>query len=242
MSQTAQEYINEGIEYDKAGEHAKAVEKYSAALSLQASHPQALYSRAKSYVRLQQLEQAISDFNNLIAQNDNNAFFYSERAVAYHLSGNYESAMADLDKAVELEPNKPFRYSSRAYIREKAGDLKGALADYDKTIALDPEDAIAYNNKGLIEEKLGYIEKSKASFQQADDLDPNKKPPTETQKVSDKPKAPKKNKETTIEVKASDPKLTFAGYLNQVKSLLSDKEERKAFSKYMKGFFSSKKD
>ncbi|UII19746.1 tetratricopeptide repeat protein [Fulvivirga ligni] len=242
MSQTAQEYINEGIELDKAGEYSKAVEKYSVALSLQSSHPQALYSRAKSYVRLQKLEQAINDFNDLIAQNDSNAFFYSERAVAFHLNGNNELAIADLDKAVELEPNKPFRYSSRAYIREKSGDLKGALEDYDKTIALDPEDAIAFNNKGLIEEKLGYIEKSKASFQKADDLDPNKKPAADKQQVSDKPKAPATQKETTIEVKASDQKLTFGGYLDQVKSLLSDKEERKAFGKYVKGIFFSNKD
>ncbi|MBL3658367.1 tetratricopeptide repeat protein [Fulvivirga sediminis] len=249
MNQTAQEYINEGVMHSKKNDFATAIEKYSHALSIDPANAEALYNRAKCYVKLQQVEKALQDFDTLIDNHKEVAFYYSERAVVRHLNKQNDKAMEDLDRAVELEPDKPFRYSSRAFIKEKMGNLKGALEDYEKTISLDPEDAIAFNNKGLVEEQLGYMEQSKKSFHKADSLDPKKTSEKQTsipeprQEPASKVNIEQKQKTTSIEViKGEEPKLTVKGYLHQVKKLISDKEERKQFKQFIKNTLTGKKD
>ncbi|ELR71984.1 TPR repeat protein [Fulvivirga imtechensis AK7] len=239
MNQTAQDYYIKGIDRCKNDNFAEAIEWFSQALAVDSKHHEARYNRAKSFFKLQRFSEALDDFNILIELQPDNAFYYSERAVALHLSGDNGLSLQDLNKAVELEPHKPFRYSSRAFIKERMGDLKGAIADYEKTIALDPEDAIAFNNKGLIEEKLGYIEQSNKSFERADRLDP-KYDPEKTKKApaSDLPKIElHKKKEQKLQ---REEKLTMKGYLRLVKSLLTTRSERKAFKEFLKGFLKRK--
>ncbi|UII26292.1 tetratricopeptide repeat protein [Fulvivirga maritima] len=249
MNQTAQDYINEGVMLSKQNDFATAIEKYSHALSINPGQAEALYNRAKCYVKLQQVEKALQDFDTLIEHHNSVAFYYSERAVVRHLNKQNDKAMEDLDKAVELEPDKPFRYSSRAFIKEKMGDLQGALADYEKTISLDPEDAIAFNNKGLVEEQLGYMEQSKQSFHQADSLEPKKASqkqvsiPEPRKEPVKKVNIEQKQKTTSIEVeKGEEPKLTIKGYFQQIKRLISDSEERKQFKNFIKDTLSGNKD
>ncbi len=225
MSKTPQDYYNEAIALCESSEYAQAITKFDQAI---ANHPQAptkyYYDRAKAHFKLALYKKAIVDFNYILLQEPENAYFLSERAVAHHLNGNNELAINDLDKAAEIEPNKPFRYSSRAFIKEKMGDLKGAIADYERCIALDPDDAVAHNNKGLIEEKLGYIALSKKSFSKADSLD---KPSNNDEKMPQSSHIENTQKD-------EQPKPNSGQFFKTVKALISDKNERTEFALFLK--------
>ncbi|UII30951.1 tetratricopeptide repeat protein [Fulvivirga ulvae] len=241
MNQTAQDFFIRGMASCQGENYSEAIAFFSQALSIDSGHTEALYNRAKSRFKLRKFEEALGDFSKLIEQEPQNAFYFSERAVAYHLSGDNKKALEDLDQAVILEPNKPFRYSSRAFIRERAGDLKGAIEDYEKTIALDPEDAIAFNNKGLVEEKLGYKEKALKSFENADRLDPAYD--HEKAKKHDPPKpkpATNIKKPEPVEQAGYREKLTLTGYLRLVKRIVTTKSERKEFRSFLKGILKKK--
>ncbi|MTI40622.1 tetratricopeptide repeat protein [Fulvivirga lutimaris] len=237
MSKTAQDYFNEATTLCQNKEYKEALPLFSKAINLDGGNLKFRYDRAKAHFKLGQFDASIADFNVLIEKEPNNGYFLSERAVAFHLNKQNEMAMVDLNKAAELEPNKPFRYSSRAYIKERMGDLKGAIEDYERCIALDPDDAIAHNNKGLVEEKLGYKERSKVSFARADELDPNydKEKIEKSKQERTELNNPQAEEATNVEV--SDDKLTVKGYLKSVKSLASDKSERKQFFKFIKQIF-----
>ena len=233
MSQTAQDYFRKGLQLCEDNRFEAAIDLFDRALGLE--HIQdILYNRAKAHFKLKNFSLAIDDFTSLLHREPSNAFYYSERGVAYHLSGDNQKALEDLDKAAALEPQKPFRYSSRAFIKERAGDLEGAIADYEKAIELDPEDAIAYNNKGLIEEKLGHLNTSKQSFAKADQLDPKKQEPAQSKPAALK-KAPIVDpppKSSTIQENDS---LTLKSYLGTLKQLFTSGKEQKDFITFVKG-------
>jgi tetratricopeptide (TPR) repeat protein len=237
MSKTAQDYFNEATTLCQNKKYKEAIPLFSKAIKLDEGNLKIRYDRAKAHFKLGEFDASISDFNFLVEKEPNNGYFLSERAVTFHLNKQNELAMIDLNKAAELEPNKPFRYSSRAYIKERMGDLEGAIEDYERCIALDPDDAIAHNNKGLVEEKLGYQARSKASFARADELDPNYDADKIEKSRQEQAELNKPQTEKVAKTDLSVDKLTVKGYLKSVKSLASEKSERKQFFKFIKQIF-----
>jgi tetratricopeptide (TPR) repeat protein len=61
--------------------------------------------RPSAYVKLGQYERAIFDYTGAIKRNSRLAKAYSNRAIAYALSGKFEGARKDLLKAIELNPD-----------------------------------------------------------------------------------------------------------------------------------------
>ncbi len=161
--------LSQGIEACRNKEFEKAISLFDAILE-KSENEDALYNRAKAYVKLQKVDQALSDFERLIQVQPDNPTFVGDYAVALHIVNKNKAAAIQFDKAIELAPDNPYSYSSRAFFRDRIGELELAIEDYDKAIELDPEDAIAYNNKGLVEEKLGYKDKAKQSFDQSNEL------------------------------------------------------------------------
>ena len=49
--------------------------------------------------------------NNI--ENENNAFYYYERGLAYYSAGNYQEAINNFNKAIDLDPNNDSFYNGR---------------------------------------------------------------------------------------------------------------------------------
>lgn len=93
----------------------------------------------------------LSDVNQALKIDPNNAEAFALRGVIEFKEGNNSKALADLDKSLELNPNIAINYSSRASIKTSTKDLKGALMDFDQAIKLEPKNPLYYFNKGLLE-------------------------------------------------------------------------------------------
>lgn len=213
--------------FDK-NEFDKSLELIDQILTKEPFHTDGLYHRALIYRKKELYNRSLNDFDQLVNLLPNKAEVYCDRGITKFYLKDKAGSIDDLNKAQELEPNNPYRYSSRAYIKGAFKDTEGAIADYIKTLELNPNDAISYNNLGLLEEQLGRMKSAKSRFKTADRLN-GIKSPAETdapiQKKSDKKPSPKKE-----EVKPS----LFQEFVNTLKLLLSNKDERKAFIEFIK--------
>ncbi len=214
--------VEKGIKACQASDFKKGVELFTEALKENPLHTKALYNRARALSKIERLEDALKDFEQLVKIEPSDATFIGDYAVALHLNNKDEEALVQFYRALELEPKNPYRWSSLGFFKDRIGKSQEALSDYEKAIALDPEDAIALNNKGLIEEKLGYQERSKKSFDQSNKLvgyNPSEKSANKT-----------RNAPPTFKPQPSQEKATRWGIIKSVFT----KEGFKDFSQFTK--------
>ena len=109
--------------------------------------------------------------NNI--ENENNAFYYYERGLAYYSAGNYQEAINNFNKAIYLDPNNPYFYNSRgdAYFGQK--EFQKAFNDYEIATKLNPNNSYFYYNKGLAYYCTENYQEAINNFNEAINLDPN---------------------------------------------------------------------
>ena len=109
--------------------------------------------------------------NNI--ENENNAFYYYERGLAYYSAGNYQEAINNFNKAIYLDPNNPYFYNSRgdAYFGQK--EFQKAFNDYKIATKLNPNNSYFYYNKGLAYYCTENYQEAINNFNKAINLDPN---------------------------------------------------------------------
>jgi len=119
------------------------------------------------------LEQAITDCDQAIAPDSQDAQAYYDRGVICAKSGDLERAIRDFDKAIELSPDYGAAYHDRGNAYGALGDLEGAIRDHDKAIELDPDNAQGYYSRGLDYANAGDPEQAIRDFTKAIELNPD---------------------------------------------------------------------
>jgi len=126
---------------------------------------------------IQLFNDAVRDYDNIIAQNPNCAIAYFSRGINYckemqminQFSTNqyiltnkispkdqdqknekYKRALSDFNKTIQLEPSFSFAYFNRAYVKCQLQDFDGAVKDFDYAILTNHDLADAYYNKGVL--------------------------------------------------------------------------------------------
>lgn len=82
-------------------------------------------------------DRMLSQANEALQKNQNDANAYLERARANMMLQDYESAIADASQAIELKPNFAEAYWLRSEARSELGDEEGAHADEQKAQDLE---------------------------------------------------------------------------------------------------------
>jgi tetratricopeptide (TPR) repeat protein len=104
-------------------------------------------NRARVYMGLGRLDEALADYAVVIEQDPNHAEHYLERGNILRRLGRAEEAFADYERAIRLSPPFPEIYYNRGDLRLSEGDPAGALADFGYVIALEPDFVDAYINR-----------------------------------------------------------------------------------------------
>lgn len=128
----AGEAYSTGVELNSAGEYEEAIEKLSEAISLNPLYAPAYSSRGFAYLRTDQSQAAIQDFDEAIRlAPENPAMFgdYYNRGFVYHTIGQHRQAIQDFTQAIRLNPVKAYLYESRALAYDKLSEEQKASAD-----------------------------------------------------------------------------------------------------------------
>jgi tetratricopeptide (TPR) repeat protein len=119
---------------------------------------QLLHNRARVLVALGRLDEALADFDRLVAADPNYIEYYIDRGNTARKAGDDKKALADYDRACEL--GVPFIevFYNRGDMRAANGDIAGAISDFGYLLEMEPDhlDARIGHAELLIE--LGDIE------------------------------------------------------------------------------------
>ncbi len=108
--ETAEQFLNKGIECVKKGDYDQAILEYTKALELKPNDANIYNMRGNAYHGKGNYDQAILDFSKAIKLNPSDAATYEMRGNAYYQKEEYGKAWADLQKIEELggKPNPDF--------------------------------------------------------------------------------------------------------------------------------------
>jgi len=158
--------------------------------------------RAQGYVRHQQFDRAIQDYDASLKRDPNSAIALGERAVVYNQigdpdadqairldpnyvlayaargnalsqKGQFDQAIVALSKSIGLDPKQQWLYINRSTVWNAKGETDRAIADLDAAIRLDPKQAVPYNNRCWVWTAKGELDNALADCNQALELDAN---------------------------------------------------------------------
>ena len=176
--------------------HFESINNYSLQLNDDPVNADIYFCRGMDFMMLQDLTEAILDFDRAIDLNPNLAIACFNRAVIRYkqvainnyeqdkdvldLSLNtiekdnrtyqYELALKDYDAVIRLAPDFVYAYFNKGNIYCARKDFHSAIQEYNKAISKDSEFAEAYFNRGLAKLYLGDTQNGIADLSKAGEL------------------------------------------------------------------------
>src|ERR1044072_4575096 len=118
------------------------------------------YNRAIAYRQKNDLDNALSDYNDAVKINPKHARAFNNRGTIYKEKGDLDRAIADFSEAVRLDAKFTAAYFNRGNAYDDKGDVDKALADLEAAIELDPRNAAALTVRGAVWRREGGIHKA----------------------------------------------------------------------------------
>ena len=132
----------------------------------------AFTSRGNAYYDKGLSDLAISDFDQALKLDPQNAEPFYDRGSAYFQKGNYDRALQEYDEAIKLKPDYVDAYNNRGDVYYQKGDVDRALQDVDKAVNLDPKQATSIFNRGMLYFLKGDCTHAMEDFTTANGLNP----------------------------------------------------------------------
>lgn len=141
----------EGDRYFRNGDYEKAVEAYTEYLVLKPKDIKTIFNRGRAYEELNQVDQAIKDFEAVLKEDPNHtsALLSMARNFHYRLE-DYENSVFYLDKVIALDGNNARAYLMRGKSHQKLANLNEAMSDYNSAINIDRDLGDAYIARGSL--------------------------------------------------------------------------------------------
>lgn len=124
--------------------------------------------RAQAYANSGDIQKAIAEYTEIIANRPQNAKAYFNRASYRGQIKDFQGAVADFGKAIEIEPDYADAYRFRSTIRNLLQDPQGGIDDaqkaaelYSKQIASDPNNINLYTARAI--SRIGFGDKQGAN-------------------------------------------------------------------------------
>jgi tetratricopeptide (TPR) repeat protein len=140
---TAESYLDEGNVYFNVGQYGLAIERYGAAISMDADLTAAYYNRANAHTRAGEFEKALADYDRALELQPIDADALNNRGMLHLYRSNYANALADFNRALELDPTDTTVMVNRGLAQLHSGNAASALVDFRQAANLDSGDAAA---------------------------------------------------------------------------------------------------
>lgn len=132
---------------------------------------QQLQEEADKFYRENQLEKALSLYEEVVGQDPTNAWAHGRIGAIMAQWERLDEAEAALRQAIELDPTFSHAHSNLGNIFYARGDYQAALQKYQEAIAINPDNPIFHQNLHAAYKKLGKIGDAVAALKRAHKLD-----------------------------------------------------------------------
>lgn len=131
-------YYDLGVLY-AARRNPIALDYYNNALSVDPNHVEANYAKAKLLQDIGKIDEALAQYDVIIAKNkDCENCYYNRGAIYLELKKDVKKAVGEFSKAIEINPNYVEAYFARGYAYSKLKDKESAKADYRMCLKIQP--------------------------------------------------------------------------------------------------------
>ena len=129
-AQSRPEQLNrEGNALARTGDHRGAIQRFSAAIAVDAEYADPWYNRGKSRINLGDYQGAIADITAAIRL-EPSADAYNNRGIARKKSGDARAALADYDQALRMDPRLFRVHLNRGIAYFELGYKTAACTDF----------------------------------------------------------------------------------------------------------------
>lgn len=94
--------------------------------------------RAYCLAKLGRYQEAIADYDAVVALDPNNVHAFHNRGISYDKLGHFEAAIEDFNRVLQLEPNNSVAFFNRGSTYDSLGMHDAAIADFGRALELDP--------------------------------------------------------------------------------------------------------
>jgi tetratricopeptide (TPR) repeat protein len=119
-----------------------------------------LFIKANCLNDLEQLEEALEIYDNIISNRNDFYLAYGARGIIFQKLGQKEKATNDLNYSLKYEKKNAILYTHRALIHIEDEDFESALADLNKALKIDNQLELARLNRAFVLRMLGQKEKA----------------------------------------------------------------------------------
>lgn len=134
-----------------AGEGAKAVQSFSAALTLSAGDADLFADMARAQAMVRNWHEVDLDLNAALQLQPRRADLLVLRASARRALARYQDARNDIETALKLKPNDANALVERGLLRRQLGDIGGARRDFQAAVQSAPRGEAAAQAKENLE-------------------------------------------------------------------------------------------
>lgn len=164
---------NLGLEYNKSGDHDKAIFYYNAAIRINPKYALAYHNRGAAYGGKQEWDNEIRDSEHALRLNPLYPYTYHNLGRAYLGKQNYKKAIEYYSKLIELAPDNINAYVCRALIYYEAKQYDKAIPDYLRAAPFTQQDSQLWYSLANCYFLTGKYIDAVAAYSQVITLNPN---------------------------------------------------------------------
>jgi tetratricopeptide (TPR) repeat protein len=150
MKKEAVQPFNDGLKKSLAGDYKEALADFQTALAADKDY-RIYYQIGFAQMKLNNMDEAIKNFNSSIAANPEFDAAYDDLGNVYYSQGKYQDAINNFEKVLSTSSNNSLKstakfnlalcYTQLAYAAEANKDYKQAISDLNKAVGYDNYDA-----------------------------------------------------------------------------------------------------
>lgn len=140
QTRQAKRHVRKGYEHYKEHRLKRALEELSLAIKKQPENHEAYFWRARTFIRLEQYDNAIADLNAVVNLNPRYAPAYDNLGWLFMRRNAYDRSLSNLNKSIELKPDNGWAHYMRSRVFFNKGDLQQAFENAKTACDLDYND------------------------------------------------------------------------------------------------------
>lgn len=149
-------------EYKNAWDNFQLAEELTQAQDLEKIY----YFQSLTHKAQGNYQSAINCINQAIALNENEAYYYADKASFYAQLSDFDKAIENVSKAISLDSEELSFFTERANYYYEMGMFDEAIQDSGWVLNIDENDAMAYYTRGLSYMKIENYSKAENDFLQ----------------------------------------------------------------------------
>jgi tetratricopeptide (TPR) repeat protein len=145
------------MEWEHRGDHDRASQAQSRAISMQPGHARALNARAWNRQAAGDLEGALADYSSALLADPEWTDTWIRRGKLFLRLSRDDEALADFERALQLKPKSAKALTHRGRVHLSRGQYDEALSDFDRALKISPGYSLAKQSRGAVLEASGNL-------------------------------------------------------------------------------------